>query len=67
MTDNRIELEAKIAILERTIDALSGEMHQQAKTIQTLEAKVQTIAEQLKTKMSDSDLGPHNSPPPHYG
>lgn len=66
MTAKQIELEAKVAMLERTVDALSGELHQHRITIEALEVKVRAVIEQLQNKSSDSDLGPHDSPPPHY-
>ena len=65
MDTNRIDLEAKVAFLERTIDALSESMHEQAKTIDALQRRIERI-EQRQGLGSDPGVGPHDDPPPHY-
>ena len=67
MTDDRVELESKIAMLERTVEALSGEMHEQGRLIQALTDHVKTLSETVTRNKSGDDIEPHNSPPPHYG
>ena len=66
MPSDRIELESKVAMLEHTVDALSGELHEHAKTIQSLQQQVRQLAERLRSKSSEPDMEPHDSPPPHY-
>jgi len=67
MQPDRIELESKIAMLERTVDALSGELHEQRKQIESLTATVKLLADQLKKKHDGDDLEPHDTKPPHWG
>lgn len=64
---DRIELESKLAMLERTVDALSGELHEQQKSIAALQETVRVLAQELKKKAVGEDLEPHDTPPPHYG
>ena len=67
MTNDHVELESKIAQLERTVDALSGELHQQQLRIEALQASVQVLVEQLKKRADGDDLEPHDTRPPHWG
>lgn len=67
MSDNRVELESKIAMLERTVEALSGELHLHAQRIQSLQDMVKLLAEQVGRSKSGDDLESHDSKPPHYG
>lgn len=67
MNDDRVELESKIAVLERTVEALSGELHLHAQRIQSLENTVKVLAEQVVRNKSGDDLEPHDTEPPHYG
>lgn len=67
MSDNRVELESKIAMLERTVEALSGELHLHAQRIQSLQDMVKLLAEQVGRSKSGDGLEPHDSKPPHYG
>lgn len=67
MSDDRVELESKIAMLERTVEALSGELHLQARAIQQLRDTVKLLAEQVAGSKSDDDLESHDTKPPHYG
>lgn len=67
MTSDRVDLESKIAQVERTVDALSGELHQQQRQIEALQASVKLLVEQLKKRADGADLEPHDTPPPHWG
>ena len=67
MTTDRVELETKIAQLERTVDALSGELHQHQRQLEALEANVKLLVEQLKKRADGGDLEPHDTRPPHGG
>ncbi|MFT4844373.1 MAG: putative coiled-coil protein SlyX [Planctomycetota bacterium] len=66
MSDGRIELESKIAVLERTVEALSGEMHEQGRLIKALMDHVRTLSETVSRSKSGDDIEPHNTKPPHY-
>lgn len=66
MSNDRVELESKIALLERTVEALSGELHIHAKRIESLQESVKLLAEQV-TRKPDGEIEPHNTKPPHYG
>ena len=65
--NERVDLESKIAQLERTVDALSGELHAQQQQVEALQATVKLLAEQLKKRADGDDLEPHDTPPPHWG
>ncbi|MCA8943775.1 MAG: SlyX family protein [Planctomycetes bacterium] len=65
MTHDRIDLEAKLAFLERTVDALSTAMHEQAKTLDAFERRLARLEVQ-KRAASEPEVGPHDAPPPHY-
>ena len=67
MGNDRVELESKIALLERTVDALSGELHEQRQQLERLQATVRLLADQLKKKQDGDDLEPHDTKPPHWG
>ena len=65
--NERVDLESKIAQLERTVDALSGELHAQQQQVEALQATVKLLAEQLKKRSDGDDLEPHDTRPPHWG
>jgi len=67
MNDDRVELESKIAVLERTIEALSGELHLHTQRIQELQDAVKLLAEQMARAKSGEEIEPHDTKPPHYG
>jgi len=67
MSDDRVKLESKITMLERTVETLSGELHVHAQRIQSLQDTVKLLAEQVARNKSGDDLEPHDSKPPHYG
>lgn len=67
MNADRIELETKVAMLERTVDALSDELHQHAKTIAALQDQLRQVVGQLRPRQGDTEIEPHDTPPPHYG
>lgn len=66
MDADRIELETKVTMLEHTVDALSGELHQHAKTIAALQQQLRQVVEQLRPKQAEMEIEPHDTPPPHY-
>ncbi|MFK7743178.1 MAG: SlyX family protein [Planctomycetota bacterium] len=68
MATDRVELESKIAMLERTVDALSGELAQQHKRMDAMQANLSVLVEQFKRLRSgDDQIEPHDSKPPHWG
>lgn len=69
MTEDRIRLESKIATLERTVDALSGELAAQQKQIEWLTRHIELLVEQIKRQRSGGDdpIEPHDTRPPHWG
>jgi uncharacterized coiled-coil protein SlyX len=69
MPDRMVELESKIAMLEHTVDALSGELAAQQKTIARLQANVEALVQQVKRQRSEAGepIEPHDTPPPHWG
>ena len=67
MNTDRIDLEAKVAFLERTLDALSEELHEQGQTLDALTQRLSRLeARAAASKGSDHEVGPHDAPPPHY-
>lgn len=67
MSDGRVELESKFAMLERTVEALSGEVHEQGRLLQALTDHVKALSETVSRNKSGDDIEPHNTKPPHYG
>ncbi len=69
MPDRLVELESKVAMLEHTVDALSGELAAHQRTIERLQANVEALVLQIKRQRSDAGeaIEPHDSPPPHWG
>ncbi|MBL8755158.1 MAG: SlyX family protein [Planctomycetes bacterium] len=72
MPDRLVELESKVAMLEHTVDALSGELAAHQRTIDRLQANVAALVQQLKRQRGEAaDAGepiePHDTPPPHWG
>ncbi|MEM7203954.1 MAG: SlyX family protein [Planctomycetota bacterium] len=65
MNTDRIDLEAKVAFLERTVEALSEALHQQGSLLDAMERRVARLEKRAEAR-SDPDVGPHDSPPPHY-
>lgn len=66
MSPSRIDLEAKVAFLERTVDALHEALHEHTKTLASLEQRLSRFERREQTRGSEPELGPHDSPPPHY-
>lgn len=68
MSDSRIELESKLAILEHTVDALSGELAEHHRRIEILQANFAALVQQVNRMRSGGDaIEPHDTPPPHWG
>lgn len=67
MSDSRVELESKLAMLEHTVDALSGELAAQQKRIDVLQAHFELMVQQLRRPRSDDSIEPHDTRPPHWG
>lgn len=67
MRDSRVELESKVAMLEHTVDALSGELAAMQKRLDALHANFTAIQQQLKRPRGDDPIEPHDARPPHWG
>ena len=66
MDSDRIDLEAKVAFLERTLDALSDELREQRDLIETLRTRLGRAEARLLEKGEQGEIEPHDTPPPHY-
>ena len=67
MSDVRIELESKVAMLEHTVDALSIELAAHQKRLDFLQANFEAMVQQLKRPRADDSIEPHDTRPPHWG
>jgi uncharacterized coiled-coil protein SlyX len=67
MAQSRVELESKIALLEHTVDALSGELAAQQRQIDRLEHRLEALVQQHKRMQAGEGIEPHDTPPPHWG
>jgi uncharacterized coiled-coil protein SlyX len=67
MPDSRVELESKVAMLEHTVDALSGELAAMQKRLDTLQDNLTSILQHLKRPRGDDTIEPHDTRPPHWG
>ena len=66
MSTDRTDLEAKVAFLERTVDGLNVALQEHAQILSALEKRVARLEKKSESGSSDPDVGPHDSPPPHY-
>ena len=67
MTDPRVELESKVAMLEHTVDALSGELAAHQKRLDFLQSNLEALVQQMKRPRGDEGIEPHDTRPPHWG
>ena len=67
MGDPRIELESKVAMLEHTVDVLSGELAAHQLRLDRMQATIETLAQQLKRLRGSDPIEPNDSRPPHWG
>lgn len=67
-TENRfIELEIKVAHLERNLEELGDVVYGQQQEILKLEKKIDTFIKQAQSNASgELDIRAHNEKPPHY-
>ena len=66
MSSSRIDLEAKVAFLERTVDALNEALRDHDKVLDSLEQRLARFEKREQARGSEPELGPHDAPPPHY-
>jgi uncharacterized coiled-coil protein SlyX len=67
---DRIELEIKLAMLEHTVDALSGELAAHHRRLEQLQAGLEALVQQLKRQRAGEQgdpIEPHDTRPPHWG
>ena len=67
MLDPRVELESKLAMLEHTVDALSGELAAQQRRLDRLQASFDALLQPVKRPRADDTIEPHDTRPPHWG
>ncbi|MFM1871372.1 MAG: SlyX [Planctomycetota bacterium] len=67
MNDRIVALESKIAILEHVVDALSGELAAQQRTVEQLQKHVELLLQQQRKSRGGEPIEPHDTPPPHWG
>lgn len=67
MANSRIELESKLAMLEHTVDALSGELAAHQKRLDLLQATLEALVQRQKGARPDEPIEPHDTRPPHWG
>lgn len=66
MPDSRIALESKVAMLERTVDALSEELAAQQRRLDLLQTTFEAVVQQMKRPPADGSIEPHDTRPPHW-
>ncbi|MBT8139271.1 MAG: SlyX family protein [Gammaproteobacteria bacterium] len=66
MNSEHIELESKIAFLEKSVAELSDALYQQHQQIETLREQVDKFGDQFKSLNANSDIDPAFEKPPHY-
>lgn len=66
MRDDQVELETKVAFLEKSIAELSDVLYSQHQQIERLEEQSQRMSDQLKALAEDAGIDPGFSKPPHY-
>lgn len=59
-----VDLEIKIAFLERTIEALSSVVNEEARARQALEHRLAALESSIRA--GGDNVGPQHDPPPHY-
>jgi uncharacterized coiled-coil protein SlyX len=65
---DRIEFEAKVTFLERTVEVMHDTLLEQGRILANLEQRLASIEREKRDEGEDlvGDLRPHNDPPPHY-
>ncbi len=59
-----VDLESKIAFLERTVEELNSVVLEEARARQQLDQRLARLEQQAAS--GGTDVGPQNDPPPHY-
>lgn len=66
MTTDQIELETKIAFLEKTVAELGDTLYQQHKQLDVMQKKIDETTAQLKSFAEQTGIDPAFEKPPHY-
>lgn len=59
-----VDLQTKLAFLERALEALSAVVHEEATARRELEQRLERM--ERAQRADGEDVGPHHDPPPHY-
>jgi uncharacterized coiled-coil protein SlyX len=66
--DQVMELEMKLAFLERTVEVLNEVILEQGTQLQSISLRIEKMESQARSAGASSPetLRPHDDPPPHY-
>jgi len=62
--NDRIDLETRLAFLERSLEELSAVVHEEALARQKLEQRLDRL--ENSEASGGPEVGPQDDPPPHY-
>ena len=65
-SENVVELEMRISVLEKSFDELSDMVTQQWQMMDQMKRKISVLESQLEGKQDRSESSGYEPPPPHY-
>ena len=65
-SENVVELEMRISVMEKSFDELSDMVTKQWQMMDQMKRKVSALESQLEGKQDRSESGGYEPPPPHY-
>ena len=68
MDEDRVDLEVKMAFLERTVEELNLVVLEQGRLMDAMQRQLVELESRMKQGLGDlgQDVGPHDQKPPHY-
>ena len=68
MPEDRVDIEMKMAFLERTIEELHVVVLEQGRIMDQMQRQLVELESRVKQGIGDlgQDVGPHDEKPPHY-
>jgi len=68
MDEDQVDLEVKMAFLERTVEELNGVLLEQGRILDSMQRQLIELESRMKQGLGDlgQDVGPHDEKPPHY-